>query len=250
MQSNVEWKKWGEVDPLFGVATWEGKGRGDSHPWTDEEFYELGRSDWTDFKKHWEQFGVEPGVCLEIGCGAGRITRQLATSFRSVKAVDVSEGMIGYARKSIDSPNIDFILANGVELPLPDKSVDAVFSTHVFQHFEALGDTTKYLDEIERVMVDGGTLLIHLPIYILPKKSAVYRVILFFRAIVSGLKARYKRFLIERGIWAPYMRGLHYEVDWLTDKLGERGFDEVEFRIFNVKSNNRAHHIVLAKKRC
>src|SRR4051812_12497898 len=171
MQSNVEWKKWGEIDPLFGVSSWEGKGKGDSQPWTDDEFYEMGRSDWSDFRKHWDQFGVEPGVCLEIGCGAGRITRQLATYFRSVKALDVSEGMIAYARKNVHSPNVEYLLGNGVELPLPDRSIDAVFSTHVFQHFEALADASRYLGEIRRVMTPGGTLMIHLPLYMLPSKS-------------------------------------------------------------------------------
>ena len=54
MKSNVEWKKWGEVDPLYAVASWAGKQRGQSNPWTDEEFYELGRSDWADFVRHWQ----------------------------------------------------------------------------------------------------------------------------------------------------------------------------------------------------
>lgn len=26
--SNAEWEKWGELDPLYGVASWEGKGAG------------------------------------------------------------------------------------------------------------------------------------------------------------------------------------------------------------------------------
>lgn len=70
LASNKEWKKWGEIDPLFGVASWQNKQRDGSNPWTDQEFYQLGDSDWKDFSRHWEMYGVSRESCLEIGCGA------------------------------------------------------------------------------------------------------------------------------------------------------------------------------------
>jgi 2-polyprenyl-3-methyl-5-hydroxy-6-metoxy-1,4-benzoquinol methylase len=60
-------------------------------PWTDKDFYQLGESDWKDFSRHWEMYGLSRESCLEIGCGAGRITMQLASYFKSVHAIDVSE---------------------------------------------------------------------------------------------------------------------------------------------------------------
>src|SRR5438094_7720902 len=42
--SNVEWQRWGEIDPLYGVAATTGRARSGPHPWTDEEFYERGRT--------------------------------------------------------------------------------------------------------------------------------------------------------------------------------------------------------------
>src|SRR5258708_2555315 len=94
LKSNTEWKQWGKDDPLWGVASWDGKQKGGASPWTDEEFYALGESDWQDFLRHWRQYGIDTRSCLEIGCGAGRITRQLAKSFDRVYGVDVSEDMI------------------------------------------------------------------------------------------------------------------------------------------------------------
>ena len=70
-------KSGGNAIPLFAVATWPGKERGGAAAWTDEEFYELGRSDWADFLKQWSHYGLNAGSCVEIGCGAGRITNQL-----------------------------------------------------------------------------------------------------------------------------------------------------------------------------
>jgi hypothetical protein len=63
------------------VASWAGRERNGPNPWTDKEFYELG-ADWLDFDRLWRQtVGYEPGIVLEIGCGAGRITRMLAGAF-------------------------------------------------------------------------------------------------------------------------------------------------------------------------
>ena len=92
-ESNIEWKKWGEKDPLWGAASCPGKERDGTDPWTDEEFYELGEADWQDFIAHWRKYGVDNRSCLEIGCGAGRITLHLAKHFQNTYAVDVSEGM-------------------------------------------------------------------------------------------------------------------------------------------------------------
>ena len=76
------------------------------HAWTAEEFYELGRSDWQDFRKHLEAFGV-PGhdTVLEIGCGAGRLTKHLVNDYGRVIGVDVSPGMLEAARKQ-GSPSL------------------------------------------------------------------------------------------------------------------------------------------------
>src|ERR1051325_10997556 len=38
---------------------------------------------------------------LEIGCGAGRMTRALAASFGEVHAVDISAEMIGLAKRNL-----------------------------------------------------------------------------------------------------------------------------------------------------
>src|SRR6266849_3636698 len=107
MRSNIEWRTWGKTDPLWGVAACEGKRRNGASPWTDPEFYELGAGDWKDYSRHWEQYGVDRRSCVEIGCGAGRMTQQLAGFFGSVHAFDVSPEMVEYAR-SHSAPGVEF----------------------------------------------------------------------------------------------------------------------------------------------
>jgi len=104
----------------------EGKNR------TNEDFYKLGESDWIDFQRHWEMYGVNNESCLEIGCGVGRITVQLASYFNEVHALDISDKMIEYAKRHITSSSVAFYMSKGLDVPLDDQSVCSVFSnSHV-----------------------------------------------------------------------------------------------------------------------
>src|ERR1700761_8138462 len=116
LKSNAEWKQWGKDDPLWAVSSWANKQKQDQSPWTDEEFYALGESDFRDLFHHWQHYGVSLESCLEIGCGAGRLTRQLAKAFNQVYAVDVSEDMIAYAREAVGT-NVQFSVIDGMHLP-------------------------------------------------------------------------------------------------------------------------------------
>src|SRR5579863_2106687 len=113
--SNQEWDAWGKLDPLFGVATIGGHAKTGAQPWTDDSFYELGAADWTIFRSKWEQYGLIPGTCVEIGCGAGRMTVHLARYFDLLHGVDISSGMIEYARLRAPA-NVTFHLTGGTEI--------------------------------------------------------------------------------------------------------------------------------------
>jgi len=40
---HIEWAPWGDQDPRYGVAAWEGREKADISLWTEEEFYRLGK---------------------------------------------------------------------------------------------------------------------------------------------------------------------------------------------------------------
>ena len=138
LQSNREWIFWGKHDPLYAVATFPGKQIGGQAPWTAEDLLEMGRMYFADVYRQWRQYGVGSEHCVEIGCGSGRITRQLCSHFRRVTGIDVSPEQLQVARQLLGetADNATFILVAEPVLPLPDLSCDAIFSCEVFQHFD------------------------------------------------------------------------------------------------------------------
>jgi ubiquinone/menaquinone biosynthesis C-methylase UbiE len=246
MQSNAEWKAWGKHDPLFAVSAWEGKGKDGGSPWTDEEFYSLGEKDWAQFKQHWLAYGIVLEHCLEIGCGAGRMTTQLAKDFARVTAVDVSEDQIAYAKAHLTTQNVTFNLTNGVELPLPESSVDAVFSCHVFQHFDSLSDSSRVFSNVASVMKPGATLCIHLPLYDLAQYpvTPIVRQLYRFSKLVGSIKAN-----INRARGKLIMRGLWYDKDQLVGMLTQFDLVDIQMHGFQMASNGSWHDVVLARKR-
>lgn len=245
LRSNVEWRKWGETDPLWSVATWQGKAKSEPNPWSEAEFYSVGAADWNDFHVRWERYGLDHTSCVEIGCGAGRITAHLQGSFERVYALDVSGGMIDYAAARIG--DAEFFLTDGVDIPLDNSSVTAAFSTHVLQHLDAPENALPIFREVHRVLIANGTMMIHLPIYEWPTIDRSLA-ILFDRAFrARQWISRFKAALARK--WgALIMRGTWFERAWLTGELRSIGFQGIEFTNFAVASNGTYHSFVLARK--
>jgi ubiquinone/menaquinone biosynthesis C-methylase UbiE len=94
-----------------------------------------------------------PKSVLDIGCGTGRLLFAAAARWPKAKfaGVDPAPNMLSAAKRL--SPNTDFSVAKAELLPLPDQSVDLVFSSMSFHHWE---DQRKALKEIVRVLSPGG----------------------------------------------------------------------------------------------
>jgi SAM-dependent methyltransferase len=95
---------------------------------------------------------------LEIGCGAGRMTKAMAGVFGEVHAVDISAEMIALAKHNLsDLPNVVLYKNNGIDLSgIPDRSCDFAFSFVVFQHIPALGVIENYVREVHRCLKPGA----------------------------------------------------------------------------------------------
>lgn len=131
--------------------------------WTDEEFFSSGRRTienevLTDMINICQ--GKDPGQMrvLEIGCGAGRVTRALAGLFGEVHGVDISGEMVKLARQALsDFPNAHVYQNNGRDLSvLPEGPFDFAFSSIVFQHIPSREVIANYVREVHRLLRPGA----------------------------------------------------------------------------------------------
>ncbi|XKH01448.1 malonyl-ACP O-methyltransferase BioC [Marinobacter nauticus] len=77
---------------------------------------------------------LRPGSILDLGCGTGWFTRKLAERFpgAALTGADLSPGML--AQASINGPEqAAWLNADAEQLPLPDQSVDLIFSNLMIQ---------------------------------------------------------------------------------------------------------------------
>jgi SAM-dependent methyltransferase len=113
------------------------------------------------------RLGDDPrgGVCVEVGCGPGRMTRLLAARFEHVIAVDVSPAMLEEARKAVPDENVDFRLVSGDRLDSVESAVaDVVVCYLVLQHLPRRAIVLSYLTEIARILAPDGRAFAQLPV--------------------------------------------------------------------------------------
>jgi SAM-dependent methyltransferase len=131
--------------------------------WTDQEFFDSGvrtveEQILTDMTNICQGRDPKQMRVLEIGCGAGRVTRALAGLFGEVHAVDVSGEMVEQARKALAAfPGAHIYQNNGMDLTvLPAVEFDFAFSTIVFQHIPSREVIENYVREVHRLLRPGA----------------------------------------------------------------------------------------------
>ena len=103
---------------------------------------------------------VEPGMrVLDLGCGEGRFTLEIARAGGQVTGADVAVAALARARSR--GPELDFRLVP-FEGPLPfeDSAFELVWASEVIEH---VADTARWLSEVRRVLTPRGVLLVTTP---------------------------------------------------------------------------------------
>jgi len=101
-----------------------------------------------------DDFAPRPhGRTLEVGCGEGRVARDLTARGHRVAAIDTSHGLLRYARDEDGASR--YALADSAVLPFPDGRFSLAVAYNALQVVADLGATVA---EIARVLEHGGTL--------------------------------------------------------------------------------------------
>lgn len=96
-------------------------------------------------------------VIVDIGCGTGFYSKYLLEHANRVYCIDVDEESLLEASESIKSERLICVNASGSNTNLPSNSVDIVFMANSFHDME---DKGAVVNEVERILVDGGKLII------------------------------------------------------------------------------------------
>lgn len=94
---------------------------------------------------------------LDIGCGLGRLTQQIAMGNREVLGVDVSPAMIERARSTSTSDRVSFLEGDFLEVDLSGREWDCVASAAALHHMPHDVALTRMVALIR----PGGRLIVH-----------------------------------------------------------------------------------------
>jgi len=94
---------------------------------------------------------------LELGCGAGTYVRYLRGLGHEVVGVDYAESTLQRARQTDTAGAACYVAADGHQLPLSSRSMDAVLCIGVLQ---AVSQPEAIVSELSRVVRPGGVVVI------------------------------------------------------------------------------------------
>ena len=138
-----EWGKQNRYIP------WQVKGMGERYESVVEKYF------FDEVTKQYYLKWIHQGdKVLDIGAGTGRLSIELQKAGAYVTAVDTSEDMLNVLREK--NSDINTVVVDGVQLPLPDASFDKVVSCDAMVHFL---NWREFLKEHIRVVKKGGVIV-------------------------------------------------------------------------------------------
>lgn len=129
-----------------------------------EEFSATRKTMWpelADMDKH-----VKTGdKILDVGCGNGRLFGYLAqrAKYFSYAGIDVSEKLIKIAKDNyleVQPPSVEFKTFDGINIPYPDNSFDAIFCLATLPHLPGEELRIKFLENIRKTVKPGASMVI------------------------------------------------------------------------------------------
>jgi len=109
---------------------------------------------WRFHKEPFFAFLPPPGrLTIDIGCGEGRVARDLKALGHNVVAVDVSPTMVEFAKAA--DPSMQVLVADAARLPFDDGAADLVVA---FMSLHDVDDMPAAVREVGRVLGGGGVL--------------------------------------------------------------------------------------------
>ena len=84
---------------------------------------------------------------LDLGCGNGALSFDIAKKAIKVVGIDLNERNIEFAKERFSAPNLEYIIGDARE-NLPDRRFDAIILSNVLEHIE---DRVEFLKKIKKI---------------------------------------------------------------------------------------------------
>lgn len=98
---------------------------------------------------------VTPGMrVLELGCGAGYFTRELARTGADITAIDISSDLLELARANCSAANVRYEIQDAAALTYAEATFDSVVGSSILHHLQI----DPAVAEIYRVLKPGGSI--------------------------------------------------------------------------------------------
>ncbi|MHA1983206.1 MAG: class I SAM-dependent methyltransferase [Candidatus Hodarchaeales archaeon] len=162
-------------------------------------------------------------IIIDIACGTGFFSHELAVNVKWIYAIDISSKMIGIAKDKGNNrqiQNISYHHSTIFDDKLKTNSFDAILAFYILH---LLPNTEKVLERIAELLKPGGLLISYTSC--IGEKSRMFR---------------YSLFLQEKLQMAPYMRPFSYKD---LEELVSYNFD-----IEKTKKINPPNFYIVAKK--
>jgi SAM-dependent methyltransferase len=103
---------------------------------------------------------IDGQLVVDVGCGCGRLAVQLAP-WKGIRYLgcDIVPELLDYARDLCKRPDWNFVITDGIRIPVQDKSADFTVFFSVFTHL-LHEDTFRYFRESSRALKPGGLMVL------------------------------------------------------------------------------------------
>jgi ubiquinone/menaquinone biosynthesis C-methylase UbiE len=178
---------------------------------------------------------------LDLGCGTGRFSDSLAERFNAeVFGIDPSQKMLDEAQRHQTDPRVSYARGSAEFIPVRSESVDLVFISMVFHHFN---DPRAVAGECSRVLRRDGSIFLRTGCR---ERIPVYPYVPYFPGTVSLLEQRLPSIQFQREVFeaasfkvlfagdvtqkiapnfAAYADKIALRADSILVSLGDREFD-------------------------
>jgi 2-polyprenyl-3-methyl-5-hydroxy-6-metoxy-1,4-benzoquinol methylase len=119
-----------------------------------------------------EFLGNQKRFVLEIGCGTGLFTKELARTNNTIVSIDVSDALIIKAKERVSSTNVNFIVGNAYETNFKSGSFDFIVGSSSLHHLEL----DSALKEFSRILKPGGRMIFTEPNMMNPQVALIKKV--------------------------------------------------------------------------